>query len=297
MGNTGAHDAGANNGAAPHGNAGRAGSRPPDAECTERVLIEFQFSSSLLKQKGANEVRRCGSAGEFEHRFPLKCQSSCAGKMCPGGDCLEGFENSGIVAAGFFCEPGPHDGANDRAGKTIVSEPVILSLIGFSALNKIPGTCQELLALADGIDDAFHFCGIRRELAAAQNDIEGFRKTDEARKPGGPSPGGKDSQEDLWQGEFGDLGSAGDAVVAGERDLKPSAHAGAMHGGNGRDADVLKPVENALAQFEKVDQLVGACLLQSLDVRSGNENGFLGALQDEGAKFMMVLFFDPIEMV
>jgi hypothetical protein len=88
---------------------------------------------------------------------------------------------------------------------------------------------------------------------------------------------------------------AGDAVIAGEGEFEATAHAGAMDGGDGGDGEVGEAIEDALTEQEKLVELGGGGAVEDLDIGAGDEDVGFGALDDESAEDVMILFLDPLE--
>ena len=82
----------------------------------------------------------------------------------------------------------------------------------------------------------------RADRLRGQDEFERLLGADEARQPLRAAGAGNDAERHLGQGES--RGRRRNAIVAGERDLEPSAHHRAVHGGDHRNLSASKPLNS-----------------------------------------------------
>jgi len=212
-----------------------------------------QSLQAFLQQEDANEVacggrlRQPGDAAGFE----LESLVDVAAAALPGVDQGEG---RGIV---FLAYLGggllAHHRRDDLPRQPCIGGPGAGSLRErpwCRAANEVPCLGKEFFRLGQAIDQADGFRAPGIEGFAGEHRLQGLGRTDQSWQAGAATPAGKDAKHHFGQADFRGVVVGGDAVAAGQRQFRATAHAGAVDGGDGRAGQAREVFVDALAVFD-----------------------------------------------
>ena len=236
-----------------------------------------------MQEEDANQVSGDVAAGQLDDGVAFQSEGVFDGARDAARDDLECLERGGIMAAGLFVEhllDAPGDEACDEAVAQHCFRETALAFAEARTAgeNHLPGFIDEVFARDDVVDHAAFERGLRGEGLADENDVERPGHADEPRQSRRAAPGGEDAELRFGQADLGGLVGRSNAGVAGQADFVTAADARAMNRGDGRYRQGAEPVEEGLAEFDEIAEVLGAGELgDRAEVRARDENSGLGA--------------------
>jgi len=126
------------------------------------------------------------------------------------------------------------------------------------------------------------------ELLGGEKHLQCSRLTNEPRKALGASPAGDETQSGTAMSK--DSLRASDSLTACERQVKPSAHAVAMNGGEGRGRKVGNRIHQALSHVREAEGLGAIQLGDLLEIGPGGEENRVAGDDELGGTFVCKIF-------
>jgi len=133
--------------------------------------------------------------------------------------------------------------------------------------------------------DLVHHAGFQsafgRHGFACEDDIQRLGQTDQTRQASCAAPRGQEADQGFGKANLCGFIVGSDAVITGQANFVTTADGGAMNGGDRWNPQTRKPIHDLLPEFDQFLDIVGTFFTHALEVGPGNEDGRLGADENE----------------